>query len=356
MMDARRTRKDRISEYALIGDCETAALVRFDGSILWLCWPRFDSEACFAALLGDEHNGCWRLSCRDEAVRLKRRYLGDSLILETSIEGPSGAARVIDFMPVRGEASDIVRIVIGDHGTVSTHQRTQTTVRFRAAQTPLEPGRRWCGGSDLRTPWCSADRRSRRLLPQRGRLHRRIHCIGRRAKNLRAQLLCFARRPAGRARRLDGARRDAPFLVRMVGSLHVSGALARRGDQIADRHEGADLSAERRRRRRADELAAGNARRRSQLGLPVLLAARRHLHPPGFSSGRLRSTRPSLGGTGFGEPLAAIQRASSRCTDWEARRASPSGKPTGWPVLQGRGRCALATSPSDSVSSTSMAR
>ena len=142
MMDARRTRKDRISEYALIGDCETAALVRFDGSILWLCWPRFDSEACFAALLGDEHNGCWRLSCRDEEVRLKRRYLGDSLILETSIEGPSGTARVIDFMPVRGEASDIVRIVIGDHGTVGL--TSELKLRFDFGR--LKP--RWSQDAD----------------------------------------------------------------------------------------------------------------------------------------------------------------------------------------------------------------
>jgi GH15 family glucan-1,4-alpha-glucosidase len=129
---ARADRK--IADYALIGDCETAALVRRDGSIEWLCWPRFDSEACFAAMLGDERNGHWQVCSADQEARITRRYDGDSLILETTIETSSGSARVIDFMPVRGEASDIVRMVIGERGSI----RLKSELRLR-----FDFGRLW---------------------------------------------------------------------------------------------------------------------------------------------------------------------------------------------------------------------
>src|SRR5438045_168477 len=102
----------RIEDYALIGDCETAALVGRDGSIDWLCWPRFDSDACFAALLGAREHGRWLIAPQGQA-RVSRRYRGDTLILETTFETATGRATLIDFMPMRGECSDIVRIVRG---------------------------------------------------------------------------------------------------------------------------------------------------------------------------------------------------------------------------------------------------
>src|SRR5579875_362230 len=95
----------RIEDYALIGDCETAALVARDGSIDWLCWPRFDGGACFAALLGGPEHGRWRIAPTDDKARLSRRYRGDTLILETEITTRSGTVTLIDFMPPRGEAS-----------------------------------------------------------------------------------------------------------------------------------------------------------------------------------------------------------------------------------------------------------
>src|SRR5881628_1590094 len=101
----------RIEDYALIGDCETAALVARDGSIDWLCWPRFDSDACFAALLGDAGNGRWKISPADGAARISRRYRGNTLILETRFETQSGRVCLVDFMPPRGTDSDIVRLV-----------------------------------------------------------------------------------------------------------------------------------------------------------------------------------------------------------------------------------------------------
>jgi GH15 family glucan-1,4-alpha-glucosidase len=109
---------NRIENYALIGDCETVALVSRDGSIDWLCWPRFDSGAVFAALLGDETNGRWSLAPEDGGCRVSRRYLDKTLILETVFTMPNGSeAAVVDFMPLRaGEQSHVVRIVEGRRG------------------------------------------------------------------------------------------------------------------------------------------------------------------------------------------------------------------------------------------------
>ncbi|HEX2492399.1 MAG TPA: glycoside hydrolase family 15 protein [Steroidobacter sp.] len=117
-----------LEDYALIGDCESAALVSRAGSIDWLCWPRFDSDACFAALLGDASNGRWLLTSRDPAARISRRYVDETLVLETRFDTSSGTARVLDFMPPRGNTSDVVRIVIGERGEVDMH--TELVLRF----------------------------------------------------------------------------------------------------------------------------------------------------------------------------------------------------------------------------------
>ncbi|MET4604975.1 GH15 family glucan-1,4-alpha-glucosidase [Bradyrhizobium sp. JR4.1] len=118
----------RIEDYALIGDCETAALVGRNGSIDWLCWPAFDSDACFAALLGTHKNGRWLIAPREDVTATSRRYLGDTLILETRFETKSGTVALIDFMPPRGKASDIVRLVRGVSGTVKI--RMELVIRF----------------------------------------------------------------------------------------------------------------------------------------------------------------------------------------------------------------------------------
>ena len=118
----------RIEDYALVGDCETAALVGRDGSIDWLCWPRFDSGACFAALLGGPEHGRWLVAPRDPSPRVTRRYRQGTLILETDFETADGAVTLIDFMPLRGAASDLVRIVVGRRGTVA--MRTELVLRF----------------------------------------------------------------------------------------------------------------------------------------------------------------------------------------------------------------------------------
>ncbi len=108
----------RIDDYALIGDLQTAALVGRDGSIDWLCLPRFDSAACFAALLGDEDNGHWRIAPRGAGTCTSRRYAEDTLVLETFWETRTGSVKVVDFMPQRDRAPDVVRIVEGLSGRV----------------------------------------------------------------------------------------------------------------------------------------------------------------------------------------------------------------------------------------------
>ncbi|MEV4330716.1 glycoside hydrolase family 15 protein [Streptomyces sp. NPDC049597] len=108
----------RIEDYALIGDLQTAALVGADGSIDWLCLPRFDSAACFAALVGNEENGHWRLAPKGAVRCTSRRYVDESLVLETTWQTRTGTVKVLDFMPQRDKAPDVVRIVAGVSGTV----------------------------------------------------------------------------------------------------------------------------------------------------------------------------------------------------------------------------------------------
>lgn len=116
-----------IEDYALLGNCRSAALVSRDGSIDWLCLPRFDAPAVFAALLGNEENGRWRLAPSDPIEHSSRQYLRDTLVLETTWVTASGRARVLDFMPL-GEVNSVVRIVEGVTG--ETHFEMDLVLRF----------------------------------------------------------------------------------------------------------------------------------------------------------------------------------------------------------------------------------
>src|SRR3982751_5415256 len=108
----------RIEDYALIGDCHTAALVGTDGCVDWLCVPRFDSGACFAALLGDESHGHWQLAPAAGGRATRRAYRDGTLVLETEWDTPEGTVRIIDCMPVRDQSVDVVRLVVGVRGRV----------------------------------------------------------------------------------------------------------------------------------------------------------------------------------------------------------------------------------------------
>jgi GH15 family glucan-1,4-alpha-glucosidase len=118
----------RIEDYALIGDCETAALVSSAGSIDWLCWPTFSSGACFAALLGNAENGFWRIRPKEKILSVERRYRPGTMILETTFTTASGAVCLTDFMPPRGKHSDIIRVVRGVRGKVP--MRMDLVLRF----------------------------------------------------------------------------------------------------------------------------------------------------------------------------------------------------------------------------------
>ena len=116
-----------IEDYAIIGDCRTAALVSREGSIDWFCCPRFDSEACFAALLGSPEHGRWLIAPRTQA-RVTRRYRPNTLVLETHFETDDGAAALIDFMPLGAHHSTIVRLILGTRGKLT--MRTELIMRF----------------------------------------------------------------------------------------------------------------------------------------------------------------------------------------------------------------------------------
>jgi len=118
----------RIEDYSLIGDCETAALVDKTGSIDWLCWPTFSSEACFARLLGTDDNGFWRIAPSEGEWTTSRKYRDHTLIVETLFETRDWAVRLVDFMPVRGKNSDVVRIVEGIRG--ETRMCMELCLRF----------------------------------------------------------------------------------------------------------------------------------------------------------------------------------------------------------------------------------
>ncbi|MCC8402677.1 DUF5911 domain-containing protein [Paraburkholderia sp. MMS20-SJTN17] len=120
----------RIADYALVGNGETAALVSREGTIDWLCWPRFDDDACLAALLGTPDNGCWTLTPVKQAIGQNRRYVPDTLIVQTDIQTADGEVRLIDFMPISASHNAIIRIIVGLSGAVLM----RSTLRLRNSE------------------------------------------------------------------------------------------------------------------------------------------------------------------------------------------------------------------------------
>jgi GH15 family glucan-1,4-alpha-glucosidase len=143
MTDTRKNTHAPIESYAVIGDCETAALVCLDGSIDWLCWPDFSSDACFARLLGTEENGRWLLAPATEVEKTTRKYRDHTLILETTYETADFAVTLIDFMPIRRTNSDIIRIVKGIRG--SAPMKMEMALRFNYGATVPWVTRRHAG-------------------------------------------------------------------------------------------------------------------------------------------------------------------------------------------------------------------
>jgi len=257
----------RIEDYALIGDREAAALVGRDGSIDWLCWPRFDSEACFAALLGAKEHGRWKIAPRDETARVTRRYRGKTLILETRFETSDGAATLIDFMPLRARHSSIIRLVLGERGRVE--MGTEFILRF---------------GYGAIVPWVTKleDKTLRAIAgPDMVVLRTPAQLVG---ENLTT------------VGEFTVAAGDAvPFVLTYAPSHLLPPEASDPQAALKDTEsswegwsqrcrpaghcaaQGPDLFPDRRDRRRAHHLAARAGGRRAELGLSFLLAARRHV-------------------------------------------------------------------------------
>ena len=316
-----------IEDYAIIADTQTSALVGRNGSIDWLCVPRFDSGAIFAALLGNEENGHWTIAPAGEVRRrpppVPRRDAGaGDRVRDRRRRGPAdrlhaaarrGARRGADR---RGRA----RPRTDDAWSCGCASTTATSCRG-------------CTGS--RTTWSRWPARTRsgcaRRCETRGEnlATRADFAVG--AGDRVPFVLTWRQSHLPPPEPIDpiaGTRRHRGLLARLGVGVHVRGRVARRGGPVAAHAQGADLRADRRHRRGGDHLAAGEARRRPQLGLPLLLAARRHDHPaePAVLGLPERGARPGASGCCGRSP--ATPPSCRSCTAWPASAASTSTSPT----------------------------
>ncbi len=241
----------RIEDYALIGDLQTAALVGKNGSVDWLCLPRFDSGACFAALLGDEDNGHWRIAPKGADTCTRRAYAGESLVLETYWETRTGTVKVIDFMPQRGKEPDVMRIVEGVSGTVDMH----SVIRLRFDFGSIVPWMRRSDGHRVAvagpdSAWLRSEPPVKTWGPAVLHLFLLQRLRGREG-GVRADLAPLALAAPPQARRpLRGAGEHPHRLGRVVRALQVrGGAVPGSGGPLADHPQGAHLRPDRRHRR-----------------------------------------------------------------------------------------------------------
>ena len=293
--DAPKPSRSQIADYGLIGDCETAALVDRNGSIDWLCWPRFDSDACFAALLGDEDNGAWKIAPAGEFTT-SRQYRDGTLILETVFETADGAVALIDFMPPRGdESSHIVRIVEGRRGRVS--MQMNLVLRF---------------GYGLTVPWVSRleDGGLRAIAgPSMAVLHTPVHTRGEHMRTIaefevgEGEQIPFVLSHSASHLPLpelfeakEALAATEAFWRGWLSKSRVEGEHAEAGPSVPDHAQGDDLRSHRRRGGGAHHLAARTVRRRAELGLPVLLDQGFDPDPAVDDEQRLLRRGPGLAG------------------------------------------------------------
>ena len=276
-----------IEDYALIGDCKTAALVGRDGSVDWLCWPRFDSPACFAALLGRPRKRALAHPAARPDLPLCGQPALSSRHARTRNRIPNRERRsaMIDFMPP-GDGADLVRIVIGRSGRVVF--RTELVVRFNYGATVpwvnrLEGGALAAiAGQErllLRTPATlyGEDLKTVGEFSGRGRpVHSFRPVLRRSPLELRRRRSILSRCWRGR-----------DILAGLERSLSRCWALDGSGQTLAHHIEGPNLCPDWGNCRRRDDLTSREPRRRKELGLPLLLAAGRHVHAPRFHATRL---------------------------------------------------------------------
>ena len=302
-----------IEDYALIGDRRTAALVSRQGSIDWLCLPRFDSDAVFAALLGDESNGRWLLAPADEPTSSSRRYRDGSLVIDNEYETATGTVRVTDCMAAQGTGPTVVRVVEGLSGTVE--MRMELTIRF---------------GYGLTVPWVRTSDEGisavagpdalflRTEAPLKGEDMRTVSDFEIGEGEVIPFTLTWHPSHLGQPDAIDGdwaventERRWAEWSTACA----YDGRVAPAGGAFPDHAEGAVLRGDGGDLRGPDDLPPRGPRGRAQLGLPLLLAARRRaqhrradarrLHRGGDGVRRLAPARHGLAPLAGPDPLRA---------------------------------------------------
>ena len=275
----------RIEDYALIGDCKTAALVGRDGSIDWLCWPRFDSAACFAALLGTADNGRWLIAPKDSPLTARRRYRPGTLVLETEFETETGPAAVIDFMPPADGAQS--RADRGRSVGASGFQ-TELVVRFNYGAT---------------VPWVNRldDGAINAIAgPERVLLRTPVALYGEDLRTVgefaveAGQSVPFVlsygasfQSPPPAIDPFDALARTEAFWRQWSDRCPDVGPWTEVGQTLTHHIESFDLRPNWRDRRRCHNLASRSIWRREELGLSLLLAAGCHLHAPRPDESRL---------------------------------------------------------------------
>ena len=274
-----------IEDYALIGNLRTAALVGRDGSIDWLCVPRFDDAACFCALLGTPEHGRWSIAPTRPVRRTRRRYSANTLILETDFETATGSVRIVDFMPTWGERTDVVRIVEGVRGRVS--MRMELVLRFGYGN--VIPWVRQVDGTLLATagPYSA---QVRGAVETHGEDFRTVaEFMVARGERVPFVITFFpSHLPAPLP--IDPFAAHAATQLgweKWSATMHLQGPVARRRHAFPHHAQEPDLRADRRHRRGADHFAAGTDRGPSQLGLPLLLGTRRHVYALCAAAGRV---------------------------------------------------------------------
>ena len=267
----------RIEDYAMIGDTESGALVGKNGSIDWLCAPRFDSPAFFAALLGTEANGHWQIAPVGEVRSVRRRYRQGTVVLETDFEIDDGAVRLVDCMPPQDGHTDLVRVAEGLRGRVAMRMRFVPRFdygRLVPSLARIDQGVFAVAGPDavcLRTP---VD------LREDGAAVSATFTIS--AGERVPFHLVWHPSHLSRPEPVDPVEmvaRTEAWWREWSGRCPYEGAVPGRRGSVADHPEDAHVFADGRDRGRTHDIAAGRDRWRTELGLPLLLASRRRLHP-----------------------------------------------------------------------------
>ena len=343
-----------IEDYALIGDCHTAALVSNGGAIDWLCLPHFDSAACFAALVGTPDNGHWTISPAEDIRSVRRRYREDTLVLETEFETASGTVLLIDFMTPPNETPDLVRLVVGKAGKVP--MRMELIIRFDYGSIVPWVERTETGISAIAGPDMVS---LRTTVPLRGEDLRTVAEFAVGAGERVAFDLTWYPSTHYEPSTLDIPRaleRHRNLVARLVSALFLPGKMARRGREIPDHTEGPDLHAIRRNCRRSHHLASRANRRRAQLGLPLLLGPRRHPHPGRSAQCRIRRRSQELAGMAASCGGRASFRGKHRLRHpWRAPSDGDGASLAGG-ISRVRRPCGSATRPTVSFNSIFSAR